>query len=70
MLAAAAASFPLITALPADNIAALTFVEGFDVSASRPVNFPAAFNAGLRFVMIKATESVNKVDPKVSRLQP
>ena len=70
MLAAAAASLPLITALPADNAAAPTFVEGFDVSASRPVDFRGAFNAGRQFVMIKATESRNKVDPKVSQFQP
>ena len=71
MLTAAAASLPLINALPTDNISARAIVEGFDISSLQPaVNFPAAFGAGLRFVTIKATESVNLRDPKVSHFQP
>jgi GH25 family lysozyme M1 (1,4-beta-N-acetylmuramidase) len=57
ILAVASASLPLISAT----------VEGFDVSHwQSSVDFAGAYKAGLRFVMIKATESTNYQDPKVS----
>jgi GH25 family lysozyme M1 (1,4-beta-N-acetylmuramidase) len=44
-----------------------TGIEGFDVSHwQSSVNFAAAAKGGLKFVMIKATESTNYKDPKFS----
>ncbi|KAM7211971.1 glycoside hydrolase family 25 protein [Rhypophila decipiens] len=45
--------------------AAQAAVQGFDVSHYQSsVNFAAAYNSGARFVIIKATESNNYIDPK------
>ncbi|KAK3392684.1 glycoside hydrolase family 25 protein [Podospora didyma] len=42
-------------------------VQGFDVSHwQSSVNFAAAYSSGARFVIIKATESNNYIDPKFS----
>ena len=49
------------------GLAARDTVQGFDISNYQSnVDFTGAYNAGLRFVMIKATESTNYIDPKVS----
>jgi GH25 family lysozyme M1 (1,4-beta-N-acetylmuramidase) len=42
-------------------------VQGFDISHYQPsVNFAAAYNAGARFVIIKATEGTSYIDPSFS----
>ncbi|KAK7931913.1 hypothetical protein PG985_002625 [Apiospora marii] len=42
-------------------------VQGFDISHYQPnVNFKEAYAAGARFVIIKATEGTNYIDPKFS----
>lgn len=54
------------SAAPA-GLAVRDTVQGFDISHYQSsVDFTGAYNAGLRFVMIKATESTNYIDPKVS----
>ena len=57
-----------VSAAPA-GLAVRDTVQGFDISNYQSnVNFTGAYNAGLRFVMIKATESTNYIDPKVSKI--
>ncbi|KAK8069300.1 hypothetical protein PG994_005916 [Apiospora phragmitis] len=42
-------------------------VQGFDISHYQPnVNFQSAYSSGARFVIIKATEGTNYLDPKFS----
>ncbi|AEO63930.1 glycoside hydrolase family 25 protein [Thermothielavioides terrestris NRRL 8126] len=42
-------------------------VQGFDISHYQPnVDFAAAYNAGARFVIIKATEGTSYIDPSFS----
>src|ERR1700729_4516306 len=56
----------IVSAAPA-GLAVRDTVQGFDVSHyQNNVDFTGAYNAGLRFVMIKATESTDYIDPKVS----
>ncbi|KAM7186617.1 glycoside hydrolase family 25 protein [Naviculisporaceae sp. PSN 640] len=51
--------------------AAQAAVQGFDVSHwQSSVNFAAAYNSGARFVIIKATESNNYIDPKFNTYYP
>ncbi|KAF2972024.1 hypothetical protein GQX73_g1557 [Xylaria multiplex] len=46
---------------------ALAAVQGFDISHYQSsVNFAAAYNAGARFVIIKATEGTTYLDPSFS----
>ncbi|RKU43282.1 hypothetical protein DL546_006309 [Coniochaeta pulveracea] len=47
--------------------AAQAAVQGFDISHYQPtVNYQAAYNAGARFVIIKATEGTTYTDPSFS----
>lgn len=56
----------IVSAAPA-GLAVRDTVQGFDISHYQSnVDFTGAYNAGLRFVMIKATESTNYIDPKFS----
>ncbi|KAI0190775.1 glycoside hydrolase family 25 protein [Xylaria flabelliformis] len=56
----------LATALGLAN-GALAAVQGFDISHYQSsVNFGAAYSAGARFVIIKATEGTDYIDPSFS----
>ncbi|KAI9695095.1 MAG: hypothetical protein M1820_008920 [Bogoriella megaspora] len=57
----------LAHAQPTGHLVKRASVKGFDISHYQPnVDFSAAHSGGLRFVMIKATESTNYIDPKFS----
>jgi GH25 family lysozyme M1 (1,4-beta-N-acetylmuramidase) len=63
---ALAASLGLASASPT-HLEARSTVQGFDISSYQPnVNFQAAYNAGARFVIIKATEGTDYIDSTFS----
>lgn len=67
ILLASVFSLSLTLALPSKEITKRSSVKGFDVSGYQPnVDFKAAYDGGLRFVMIKATESTDYISPTVS----
>ncbi|KAL9079215.1 MAG: hypothetical protein Q9157_001884 [Trypethelium eluteriae] len=54
-------------ALPSQDLTKRSSVKGFDISHYQPnVDFTSAYTAGLRFVMIKATESADYISPSFS----
>ena len=60
-------SLSVALALPSKDLNKRSSVKGFDVSGYQPnVNFGSAYSGGLRFVLIKATESTDYISPTVS----
>lgn len=56
------ASSSLATAAPTNLQSRATGIQGFDISGYQDnVDFPGAYAAGARFVMIKATEGINYI---------
>ncbi|KAI9684869.1 MAG: hypothetical protein M1822_005518 [Bathelium mastoideum] len=57
----------LISTFSTQDLEKRASVSGFDISHYQAdVDFTAAYNDGLRFVMIKATESTDYIDPSFS----
>lgn len=61
--------FMSLTSAAPSNLEARATVEGFDISHYQSsVDFAGAYAAGLRFVLIKATEGTTYTDPKVRHM--
>ena len=66
VLLASIFSLPFALPLPQKELAKRSSVKGFDVSGYQPnVDFTSAYEGGLRFVLIKATESTDYISPTV-----